>query len=53
MSLVGVDLIEVAQRQADVIPAVDQPLPGEVVEREGGLDPGGGRIDGAALRRRR
>ena len=39
------DRIGVAQSQTDVVPAVQQPLAGELVEREGAGETGGGRFD--------
>ena len=36
-----------AQGQPDVVPPVEQALPGELVEREGAGQPGRRRLDGA------
>jgi cyclase len=47
-TLVVGDGVGVAQGEADVVPAVEQALPGELVEREGGREPGRRRLNGAA-----
>ena len=46
--LVRGDGVGMAERQTDVVPAVQQAFPGELVQREGGREPGRRCLDGAA-----